>query len=267
LWNIWQRELLIQIAQVQLALLFYTFISCFGKLEIWDTAGLERFQKFLPNYCKNALCCIIAIDLTMPESFEEGKIWNSFFEKNSQIQNCLKVVVGTKLDLVNENVECITRVNASKWANEINSLYFESSAKTGHNIMFMFQAIAQKLEERFVSFPAVEEKNSIRLEPSKPAPKTDFCYRTPPQQQEDIVLKDRKTIYIRRKNDGLRYALICPSTMEKLILEVQKLMGDKEITQIREDQTVICDIELIEDKKEYEVITKNGNTGSTCLLS
>jgi small GTP-binding protein len=41
-------------------------------LEIWDTAGQEKFKKIAPIYYRNAQAVLIVFDLTRQDSFESA---------------------------------------------------------------------------------------------------------------------------------------------------------------------------------------------------
>ena len=43
--------------------------SHFAKLDIWDTAGHERFRALAPIYYRNAEAAIIVYDVTSKDSF------------------------------------------------------------------------------------------------------------------------------------------------------------------------------------------------------
>jgi small GTP-binding protein len=45
------------------------------KLDIWDTAGQEKFQTLTPMYYRKASAAIVAFDVTNYNSFERAKKW------------------------------------------------------------------------------------------------------------------------------------------------------------------------------------------------
>ena len=60
------------------------------KLQIWDTAGMERYKQITTSYYRGAQACIIVFDLTNKYTFENLNKWvreynkyhNPLFEKN-----------------------------------------------------------------------------------------------------------------------------------------------------------------------------------------
>lgn len=45
------------------------------KLNLWDTAGQEKFRSLTKTYLQNAEAAIVVFDCTFRESFESAKVW------------------------------------------------------------------------------------------------------------------------------------------------------------------------------------------------
>ena len=45
------------------------------KLELWDTAGQEKFDSLVPMYYRNAHAVIVVYDVTDKETFDRAKRW------------------------------------------------------------------------------------------------------------------------------------------------------------------------------------------------
>lgn len=115
-------------------------------LGIWDTAGQERFTKISSYYCRGAQAAVLVFDLTDLESFEALDRYRSFLKDADP--NCLIVLVGTKLDLVQTSSDnhCnrsrqVTKEMAMEYAKSLNALYFETSAKDNINVSAVFDHI------------------------------------------------------------------------------------------------------------------------------
>ena len=39
------------------------------RLQLWDTAGQEKFRSLIPAYLRDAHCAVFVYDVTNPESF------------------------------------------------------------------------------------------------------------------------------------------------------------------------------------------------------
>ena len=68
------------------------------KLQIWDTAGEERFKNIISSYYRGASGILLLYDITDRESFENLNSWLIDIEKNTKKDVC-KILVGTNCDL------------------------------------------------------------------------------------------------------------------------------------------------------------------------
>ena len=68
------------------------------KLEIWDTAGQDRFKTITTSYYRGAHGILIVYDVTNRTSFEQIKVWLGEIEKNAR-EKVVKILVGNKSDL------------------------------------------------------------------------------------------------------------------------------------------------------------------------
>lgn len=68
------------------------------RIQIWDTAGEERFKALTPLYYRGAHAAIIVYDITSYESFLQVKTWLSELTNNLN-QSILIAIVGSKSDL------------------------------------------------------------------------------------------------------------------------------------------------------------------------
>ena len=69
------------------------------KLQLWDTAGEERFRALTPMYYKDAQAILVCFSLTSMESFESLDKWLKDIDANCQTNNYVLALVGTMLDL------------------------------------------------------------------------------------------------------------------------------------------------------------------------
>lgn len=101
------------------------------KLQIWDTAGQERFRTITQTYYKGAMGIILAYDCTVEESFQNVRNWVRQIELHAS-QQVEKVLIGNKADQVDKKV--ISTEQGAALAAEFGMSFFETSAKTGHNV-------------------------------------------------------------------------------------------------------------------------------------
>lgn len=110
------------------------------KLNIWDTAGHERFHCIVPLYARTADTLIIVFDITKSKTFTNAKEWlTSLSDEITKAP--ISFLVANKSDL---SPDADTSIYES-WAKE-NELFFEkTSAKTGLNVSKLFMRIAEEL--------------------------------------------------------------------------------------------------------------------------
>ncbi len=113
------------------------------KLQIWDTAGNQKFREIIRSYYRSAHIIVIMFDLTCMESFINVENWlNEINEINS---TCHKMLVGTKSDLVSQRV--VTDDKIHLLATKLNLHYVETSSKNGTNIGHSLTTTIEKLLE------------------------------------------------------------------------------------------------------------------------
>ena len=85
------------------------------RIELYDTAGQERFTSLVPMYYKRAQFCFIVFDLTNEASFDRVEFWEKELKaaKNTDNKNIQRVVVGNKLDL-NQKIT-VDEAEVRKW--------------------------------------------------------------------------------------------------------------------------------------------------------
>ncbi|KAK7873199.1 hypothetical protein R5R35_006409 [Gryllus longicercus] len=93
------------------------------KLQIWDTAGQERFR--------GAAGALLVYDITNRESFNALANWLSD-ARTLASPNIVILLVGNKRDL--EDDREVTFLEASRFAQENELMFLETSAKTGENV-------------------------------------------------------------------------------------------------------------------------------------
>lgn len=114
------------------------------KLTIWDTAGQERFRTLTSSYYRGAQGIIFVYDVTRRETFTNlSEIWAKEVDLYSTNQDCIKMLVGNKVDRENERV--VTKQEGIALARQLGCLFLECSAKTHVNVENCFEELVLKI--------------------------------------------------------------------------------------------------------------------------
>ena len=114
------------------------------KLQLWDTAGTEKFRSITTGYYRGANAAFIVFDLTSRATFDSCSEWIENYYKYSNPDSEKHVVlIGNKSDL--KDLREITEEQINEFVNINKIKYFETSAKNGENIDECFYFIAEKL--------------------------------------------------------------------------------------------------------------------------
>ena len=119
------------------------------KLQIWDTAGQDRFRTISSTYYRGAHGAIVVYDVTSSQSFYNVEHWIN--DMNAYNQNVYKILVGNKDDDPNgTSVPKIIETNEAKTlAKQLNVNSFETSAKEDINVKEVFEDMAHELLKRY----------------------------------------------------------------------------------------------------------------------
>ncbi len=110
-------------------------------LLLWDLAGGEKFDRVMSSYYRGAAGAVLVCDLTRPETLQAMVNYTrDFWSVNPRTPI---VIVGNKVDLVEKRA--ITDDELAAVAGRYQLPWFVSSAKTGENVEFFFQALGQRL--------------------------------------------------------------------------------------------------------------------------
>ena len=135
------------------------------QIQLWDTAGAERFNSMGPSFYRNSECCILVFDLTDPKSFEVVETWRDEFLNQLSPKDPEKfpfVLLGNKCDKVGDRK--VQEEKIKKYCESKNGIpYFETSAKDSTNVDKAFEEVAKLALKRsstddIVFIPKVELK-------------------------------------------------------------------------------------------------------------
>ena len=101
------------------------------KIQIWDSAGQEKYKGLIPSYIRNSSIFFIVYDISERSSFDNIPKWISFVKN---IEKTTMILCGNKTDLQRD----VQKNEGEELAKSEGLLFFECSAKTNENIKNMF---------------------------------------------------------------------------------------------------------------------------------
>ncbi|KAM4669810.1 ras-related protein Rab-17 isoform 3-T3 [Amazona ochrocephala] len=100
------------------------------KLEIWDTAGQEKYQSVCHLYYRGAHAALLVYDITNKETLNRAKLWLSDLEKEFLPDEIVIALVGNKVDLAAERE--VATEEGEEFARTRGLLFMETSAKSNY---------------------------------------------------------------------------------------------------------------------------------------
>ena len=133
------------------------------KLQLWDTAGHERFRTITTSYYRGAHGIAIVFDLSDRQTFEHVERWLEEINKYAK-ENVMRFLIGNKSDLVDKREVNYEEVRVL--ANKLNIYYVETSAKNNINISDFFRVATKDYLDKY-DFQKDKEIKGLSLDSKK----------------------------------------------------------------------------------------------------
>ena len=104
------------------------------KLQLWDSAGQEKYRSLIPSYIRGASIIFLVYDLNHHESFDAISNWLGFVNQYTNKDQAKLILIGNKKDLERK----VAYNEGETLAKKEGMLFFETSAKTGEGVVNMF---------------------------------------------------------------------------------------------------------------------------------
>jgi len=116
-----------------------TIDGCQVKVELYDTAGQERFRKVTSSYFRGGQGIMIVFDVSNRTSFENVRKWKTEVDRYADDEVAI-ILVGNKTDLERK----VTEAEVNKLALEFGLPYAETSCRASKGINDAMLLLAQR---------------------------------------------------------------------------------------------------------------------------
>jgi small GTP-binding protein len=113
-------------------------------LSIWDIGGQQRFEFIRSTFYKGAAGALLVFDLTREQTYTETRKWLTEIRQFAG-ENIPFVLIGNKVDLIEDVGVVIDRKEAEAFAKKEGSIYIETSAKTGVKVDNAFTELTRRI--------------------------------------------------------------------------------------------------------------------------
>lgn len=110
------------------------------KLQLWDTAGQEKFRSITKSYYRNSVGVILVYDIGNHDSFAHIPLWMDEANRHIDPHKPSFALIGCKIDLPEREVSL---AEAADFAALHGMPHAETSAKTGAGVESAFRALAK----------------------------------------------------------------------------------------------------------------------------
>jgi len=118
-----------------------------AKLVILDIGGQKKFKFLRKKFYEGANGALVIFDLTQLKTYEAIEGWLSEMFEILQ-ENIPFIIIGNKLDLVKEFTRSVEKDIVKDYTERKNSIYLETSAKTGENVEEVFKELTHRMIKR-----------------------------------------------------------------------------------------------------------------------
>ncbi|KAK8892077.1 hypothetical protein M9Y10_029299 [Tritrichomonas musculus] len=132
------------------------------EIQIWDTAGMERYRSMNQVYYRDALGAILMFNLTDLDSFNDLDSWLTDL-LNATKKKPFIILVGNKSDLQDKIV--VSKAQILTFCENYSGIpYFETSALNGEGVQTMIDALVAGLPKTYdmASSPTEENPSSFK---------------------------------------------------------------------------------------------------------
>ncbi|XP_064106574.1 ras-related protein Rab-27A-like isoform X2 [Macrobrachium nipponense] len=117
-------------------------------LQLWDTAGQEKFRSLTTAFYRDAMGFLLLFDLTNEQSFLDIRSWLEQLKTHAYCDNPDIILCGNKVDLSDQRI--ISEQRGKEVAEKFGLHYIETSAASGQNVEaavnYLLDAVMKRME-------------------------------------------------------------------------------------------------------------------------
>ncbi|BFU20066.1 Rab family GTPase [Entamoeba histolytica HM-1:IMSS-B] len=133
------------------------------KVQIWDTAGQEKFRTIITSYYRGVQGAVLIYDVTNKSTFDAINYWVKNVQEFGE-QVIGRILVGNKTDL--EQHRTVSTEMGQSLADKIGIPFIETSAAKGENIQETFTCLIKEVIEN--QKQQTSTKSTERVNVTKP---------------------------------------------------------------------------------------------------
>ena len=131
------------------------------EIQVWDTAGQEKFRSLSPIYFRNAIGAIAVYDQTSKQSYENLDMWLKMFTDIAGNDSVI-AIAANKSDLM--DAIQVDPEEAKKWCVENGFIFGQTSAQSGEGVQELFNSLSVVLLEALLQKRRLAEASLIPAE-------------------------------------------------------------------------------------------------------
>ena len=140
------------------------------KLQIWDTAGQEKYRSLAKIFYQSAAVAVLVYDVTLKKSFEQLKeFWVKEIKENAPDNIIIAIAANKSDDYLNQDVKTS---EGKELAKSLDAIFVCTSAKLGNGIEQLFKLSGEKfldpnknISDSYLDKDEImEQKNRVKIE-------------------------------------------------------------------------------------------------------
>ncbi|KAF2364824.1 Small GTP-binding protein domain [Trinorchestia longiramus] len=136
------------------------------RLQIWDTAGEERFRTLTTAYYRGAQGIVLMYDITNTDSFDHLSYWLRNIEENASPE-VAKILAANKCEVFPHH-RLVEKERGERLADCYGMQFYEVSCRSDINVQETFRSLARAVRDQRLasSTSAEDQEKNVNLEES-----------------------------------------------------------------------------------------------------